>query len=130
VTFNIRSQQGGIINNVIGDQRIDGGQHGAYASGGDVTTAVAQLRAALAGSSLSDDVVQSATAQIDEVERAAAGDQPDRRRVATALEKLTRILVAAGPLATAATAFAAPLGALAAWLGPLGQGLARVIPAL
>jgi len=29
MTFNIPSQQGGVINNVGGDQRITGGQHGA-----------------------------------------------------------------------------------------------------
>jgi len=131
VTFNIPSQQGGIINNVAGDQRIEGGQHGTYASSSvDVPAALSQLRAALAAGGLPDDVMQNATAQVDEVERAATAGEPDRQRAATALEKLTRILVAAGPLATAATAFAGPLGALAGWLGPLGEGVARLIPAL
>ena len=95
-----------------------------------MTSALAQLRAALAASGLPADVLKSATAQVDEVEEAAAGDHPDKHKAAGALERLTRILVAAGPLATAATALAGPLGALAGWLGPLGQGLARLIPAL
>jgi hypothetical protein len=131
VTFNIPSQQGGVINNVAGDQHITGGQHGSYASSGvDVAAAVAQLRAALAAAGLPDEVAQNAATQVDAVEQAAAGAKPDRERAATALEKLTRILVAAGPLATAATAFAGPLGALVSWLGPLGQGVAKLIPAL
>jgi hypothetical protein len=131
MTFNIPSQQGGIINNVAGNQHIEGGQHGTYApTGTDVTTTLAQLRAALAAAGLPEDVTRSASDQIEEVERAASGQKPDKERAATALEKLTRILVAAGPLATAATAFAGPLGALAGWLGPLGQGLTRLIPAL
>jgi hypothetical protein len=91
---------------------------------------VAQLRAAVAAAGLPADVAQNAVAQVDELEQAAAGDEPDRQRAATALERLTRILVAAGPLATAATAFAGPLGALVGPLGPLGPGVAKLIPAL
>jgi hypothetical protein len=131
MTFNIPSQQGGVINNVGRDQRIEGGQHGTYApSAVDVAAAVAQLRAALAAAGLPPDVTESAAAQVDEVERAASADQPDRRRAATALEKLTRLLVAAGPLATAATALAGPMTTLVSWLGPLGQSVAKLIPAL
>ena len=131
MTFNIPSQQGGVINNVGGDQRITGGQHGTYApSGVDVGSAVAQLRAAVAAAGLPTDVAQQAAAQVAELEQATSGDEPDRARAATALERLTRVLVSAGPLATAATAFAGPLGALVGWLGPLGQGVAKLIPAL
>ena len=131
MTFNIPSQQGGVINNVGGDQRITGGQHGTYApSGVDVGSAVAQLRAAVAAAGLPTDVAQQAAAQVDELEQATSGGEPDRARAATALERLTRVLVAAGPLATAATALAGPLGALVGWLGPLGQGVAKLIPAL
>jgi hypothetical protein len=131
MSFNISSQQGGIVNNVGRDQHITGGQHGTYApTGVDIATTLAELRVALDGAGLPDDVRRSASEQVDEVERAASAEEPDRRRAATALEKLTRILVAAGPLATAATAFAGPLGALVGWLGPLGQGVARLLPAL
>ena len=131
MTFNISSQQGGIVNNVGRDQHVTGGQHGTYApTGADVATAIAELRAALDGAGLPDDVRRSASEQVDEVEGAASAEEPDRRRAATALEKLTRILVAVGPLATAATAFAGPVGALVGWLGPLGQGVARLLPAL
>ena len=131
MTFNIPSQQGGVINNVGGDQQITGGQHGTYApTGVDVGSAVAHLRAAVAAAGLPADVAQQAAAQVDELELATSGDEPDRARAATALERLTRVLVAAGPLATAATAFAGPLGALVGWLGPLGQGVAKLIPAL
>lgn len=131
MTFNIPSQQGGVINNVGRDQRIEGGQHGTYApSAVDVAAEVAQLRAALAAAGLPAEVAESAAAQVDELERAASADQPDRQRAATALEKLTRLLVAAGPLATAATAFAGPMTALVSWLGPLGQSVAKLLPAL
>jgi hypothetical protein len=131
MTFNISSQQGGIVNNVARDQHITGGQHGTYAGTEvDVAAALAALRAALDGAGLPDDVRWSASQQVDEVERAASAAEPDRQRAATALEKLTRILVAVGPLATAATAFAGPLGVLVGWLGPLGQGVARLLPAL
>jgi hypothetical protein len=131
MTFNIPSQHGGIINNIGRDQHVTGGQHGTYAPTGlDVATTLAELRAALEGAGLTDDVRRSAADQVDELERATSAEEPDRQRAATALEKLTRILVAAGPLATAATAFAAPLGALVGWLGPLGQGVARLLVAL
>ena len=96
MTFNIPSQQGGVINNVGGDQRITGGQHGTYApSGVDVGSAVAQLRAAVAAAGLPTDVAQQAAAQVDELEQATSGDEPDRARAATVLERLTRVLVAA-----------------------------------
>ena len=80
MTFNIPSQQGGVINNVGGDQRITGGQHGTYApSGVDVGSAVAQLRAAVAAAGLPTDVAQQAAAQVDELEQATSGRGRRRR---------------------------------------------------
>jgi hypothetical protein len=70
MTFNISSQQGGIVNNVGRDQHITGGQHGTYApTGVDIATTLAELRVALDGAGLPDDVRRSAAEQVDEVER-------------------------------------------------------------
>ena len=34
MTFNIGSQSGGVVNNVAGNQRVEGGQHGVFHSMG------------------------------------------------------------------------------------------------
>ena len=67
-----------------------------------------------------------ASHQLDEVEAELRSRQPDPERVAGQLEKLTRLLVAAGPLAAAA----GPLQTLANWLGTFGSAVLRLLPGL
>ena len=56
--------------------------------------------------------------------------EPDRARIAPRLERLTRILLAAGSLASAGSALVGPLGTLAHWLGALGAPILGLLPAL
>jgi len=46
------------------------------------------------------------------------------------LERLTRLLAAAGSLATSGAALLGPLHALAGWLGALGGPILALLPAL
>ncbi|HET7820432.1 MAG TPA: hypothetical protein VFL10_02820 [Ornithinibacter sp.] len=131
MTFNIGRQTGGVVNNVAGDQHVEGGQHGVQVSTHDAMTAAATLRELLAEadlSSLSDSdratVVEDAAA-IDEEMTAA---QPSPETVLTRLERLTKVLGAAGALAGAGAAMLGPIGALAGWLGPFGASVMRMLP--
>jgi hypothetical protein len=54
------------------------------------------------------------------------GREPDISSIFGPLERLTRLLVAAGPIAAAV----GPLQTLAAWLGQLGAGVLRLLPIL
>ena len=53
MTFNIGSQSGGVVNNVAGNQRVEGGQHGVQVSREDAASAAATLRELLARADLS-----------------------------------------------------------------------------
>jgi hypothetical protein len=130
MTFNIGSQTGGIINNVAGDQRITGGQHGTVVTTEAAQRAVQELRDGLAATALDGPTATEARTRVDEIDTALRAPQPDRSRVAAALERLTRLLAAAGSLATAGVALIAPLHTLAGWLGTLGEPILRLLPAL
>jgi hypothetical protein len=56
--------------------------------------------------------------------------RPDKPRFAGALERLTRLLAAAGSLASGGAALIGPLHALAGWLGALGGPILALLPAL
>lgn len=120
MTFTIGSQQGNQINNVAGNQYLHGGQHGAVVTTDDARTLATDLRRALPHAALGRKDARAALTAIDEIDAGLAGRQPDRPRVAAAVERLTRLLSAAGALAGAGAALAGPLGGLAAWLGGLG----------
>jgi hypothetical protein len=117
VTFHIGRQSGGVINNVGRDQHISGGQHGALATTGQVRQALRDLGEALAATSLDEETAAAARAEVAELDAAAAAAVPDRPRFAAALDRLTRLLTAAGSLASAGSALAGPQHALAAWIG-------------
>lgn len=116
MTFNINNQNANQINNVAGNQYIQGGQHGIVVTTQDARRLAAELRRALPPAALD----RRARAAIDEVDAGLAGRQPDRPRVAAGLERLTRLLSAAGVLARAGAALIEPLRGLAGWLGALG----------
>jgi hypothetical protein len=127
MTFNIGSQTGGIINNVAGDQRIAGGQHGTVVSTETALRAVQQLRDGLAATALPGTTAVEARDRVDEIDTALRAPQPDRPRIAAALERLTRVLVAAGSLAAAGVGLVAPLQTIAGWLGTLGEPVLRLL---
>ena len=130
MTFNIGSQTAGVINNVQGDQHITGSQQGVVVTAEDARQALGNLRQAVAGAGLDETTAVQARAHLAELDTTVRAAQPDRSRFARALERLTRLLAAAGPLATAGAALAGPLQALALWLGALGEPILHLLPAL
>lgn len=121
MTFNIGNQNAGVVNNVAGNQRIEGAQQGILVSSDDALRTVNDLRAALARVTLDPKTAAVAKEHVDEIEsELRARPEPDRARVAQTLERLTRVLTAAGAVATAGATLAGPLQALAGWLGDLG----------
>jgi hypothetical protein len=130
MTFNIGSQSGGVINNVAGDQHISGGQHGVLVSTEDARRALGELGHAVAAAGLEGATATRAQAQVTEMGEALHAGNPDRPRFARALERLTRLLTAAGSLASGGAALLGPLHALAGWLGTLGAPVLALLPAL
>ena len=130
MTFNIGNQTGGVINNVAGDQHVSGGQQGVLVTTEDVRRTLASLRQAVAAASLDQATEAGAQAEIAEMDEAIRAERPDRHRFARALERLTRLLAAAGSLATAGAALTGPLQALASWLGTIGEPVLHLIAAL
>jgi len=130
MTFNIGSQTGGVINNVAGDQQITGGQRGIVVPTGVARQAVRDLIAALDVESLDETAGQQARSHAGQIDAELAKGEPDRSRVASVLERLTRLLTSAGSLATAGAALVGPLQTLAGWLGELGAPVLRMLPLL
>lgn len=130
MTFHIGSQTGGIINNVAGDQRITGGQQGTVVTTEAAQRAVYELRQALTATRLDAAAAAEARARVDEIDAELRAPLPDQGRVAGRLERLTRLLAAAGSLTTAGAALIGPLQTLAGWLGTLGEPILQMLPAL
>jgi hypothetical protein len=130
MTFNIGNQNAGNINNVARDQHITGGQTGIVVTSEQALQALADLRAGIGATRL--DPVPSVAAQTElrDIEADLRQPEPDRTRIAPRLERLTRLLLAAGSLASAGSALVAPLGMLAHWLGALGAPILSLLPAL
>jgi len=130
MTFNIGNQNAGNINNVARDQHITGGQTDIVVTSEQALQALADLRAGIGATRL--DPVPSVAAQTElrDIEADLRQPEPDRTRIAPRLERLTRILLAAGSLASAGSALVAPLGMLAHWLGALGAPILGLLPAL
>jgi hypothetical protein len=127
--FNINNQHaGGNINNVEGDLYVTGGQHGVLITVDDARQAARALRTVVRAAPLGTDAATAAH-EVEEIEVGLAAPQPDRSRLATALERLTRLLGATGALATAGAALVAPLQTLAAWLGPMGAPVLGLLAA-
>jgi hypothetical protein len=127
MTFHIGNQTGGVINNVAGDQRVSGGQHGTVVSTEAALRAVQQLRNGLGPAKLDASTAAEARERVDEIDSRIREAQPDRPRIAAALERLTRLLVAAGSLAAAGAGLLGPLQTLAGWLGTLGEPVLRLL---
>ena len=131
MTFNIGKQTAGILNNVTGNQRIQGGQHAAAVSREDATFAAATLRELLAATDLTAleipdqaTIVEDAAAIDDEM----AASEPSPQKVAVRIERLTSLLSAAGSFVGAGAGLLGPLATIAHWLGPLGASVLRMLP--
>jgi len=130
MNFNIGSQSGGVINNVAGDQHITGQQYGTLVTTEDARRALGDLRGAVATARLGEDGAAGAHADVAEMDAVLQAGEPDKPRFARVLERLTRLLAAAGSLATSGAALLGPLHALAGWLGALGGPILALLPAL
>jgi hypothetical protein len=120
MTFNIGTQNAGVINNVAGDQRIEGGQHGTVVTTEQAWQAVRDLRDGLAAIRLDDTTARQARTELAAADAAVHAAEPDQPRVARALRRFTQLLAATGSLANAGTVLIGPLRILAGWLGALG----------
>jgi hypothetical protein len=125
VVFNIHNQTGGVINNVEGDQHIRGGQHGRVPPIADVRQAVQELRTALRASNLDDTDYESVREYLNEIDSEIKRGEPARESIADRLTKITEIVGAAGTLAS----LAGPIQTIVAWLGSLGQPIAKLLGA-
>jgi hypothetical protein len=120
MSFNIGSQQAGLINNVTGDQTIHGGQHVAISSPAEALTAVEQLRNEIKAMRLPKETEAEAEEHLKEIQRKLEHPEPDKPTIGDRLARLTQLLVSAGALATAGTALVTPISGLATWLGAFG----------
>jgi hypothetical protein len=120
MSIQVKNQNAVVINNVDGEQVVYGGQHGTVVTGEDARRAVRELRDALAGAALDETTAAEARAHVAEIDAAVHAPEPDKRRAAGRLKRLTKLLADAGSLATAGTALIGPLRTLAGWLGAHG----------
>lgn len=130
MTFNIGSQSGGVINNVAGDQHITGQQYGTLVTAEDARRALGDVRHAVTAAGLDQATAAAAHTEVAEMDETLRTERPDKSRFARALERLTRLLSAAGSLVTSGAALLGPLHALAGWLGALGGPILALLPAL
>ena len=130
MTFNIGNQNAANINNVGRDQHITGGQTGIVVTSEQALQALADLRAGVKATRLEPVSAVAVETELRDIEAGLRQPEPDRTRIAPRLERLTRILLAAGTLASAGSALVAPLGVLARWLGELGGPILGLLPAL
>ncbi|TCC48900.1 hypothetical protein E0H75_20240 [Kribbella capetownensis] len=130
MTFNIGNQSAGNINNVGRDQHITGGQQGVMVTPEAARQAVIDLRAGLRLAPLEQQTSAAAEAEVREIEAEIQKPEPDRPRAASSLERLTRLLLSAGSLASAGAALVQPLQTLAGWLGSLGGPILHLLPLL
>jgi hypothetical protein len=126
MTFNIGSQSGGIVNNVAGDQHNYGGQYVSVTIE-TARQAVRDLGEGLARVPLDARVADQARADLEALSTAVHAPRPEPSTVVGPLDRLTRLLSAAGSLTTAGTALVGPLRTLAGWLGALGEPILHML---
>ncbi len=131
MTFNIGSQSGGVVNNVAGNQRVEGGQHGVQVSRQDAGSAAVTLRDLLAAADLSG-LSEADRVTVDEeaaaIHEELDSQEPSPQKVGARLVRLTSVLSAAGAFVGAGAALLGPLTTIAKWLGPLGASVLRTLP--
>lgn len=119
-TFNIGSQQAGAIYQSGGDQII---HHGGGTLNADVINAVADLRSAVAAAPLPPEDRLGAEQSLAAVDEELKKEEPDKGRIARALEGVADKLKRAGALAGAARS----LHFVGTWLGPAGATLLAML---
>jgi hypothetical protein len=128
VGFNIQNQNAGVINNVEGNQRIEGGQHGTLVTLDDARSAADDLRHVIVQNSVAGGSTEEAAANVEQIKTELRKAQPDRHVVADLVMRLTRLLASVGSLVAAGSPLLAPLHILASWLGGLGAPILAMLP--
>lgn len=93
----------------------------------DALAAIGRLRTALNAVQLTAVYREQIGRELEAVEQELSSPAPDHGRVLQGLERVTAVLRATGSLAAAGEPLAGPIGAIAAWLGPIGAELARAV---
>ncbi|PBC67521.1 hypothetical protein BX265_8130 [Streptomyces sp. TLI_235] len=128
MVFNIGNQQGGVVNNVAGDQTVHGGLSGHLtADGQDVRALVGELRSAVDRAQLPPAVAPEVRSELESLDAEVARPDPDREAVAGRLTRITRLLTSVGALVSAGTGLIRPISALAGWLGTLGLPILQAL---
>ncbi len=121
--FNINNQTAGVVNNVEGNQYIHGDQRSQMVQSGAVREAVQELERGVASMGLPDTQLAAISGHIKEIDTEVGRAHPEPEKVVDPLRKITEIAGAAGALAS----LAGPIQSLVAWLGPLGQPIAKLL---
>lgn len=127
MSFNIGNQTGGVINNVAGNQRISGGQHGTAVSTSSVREAVQALRAAVDDADLDEATTVALSGHLKDIETEVSAQEPDRSMVGATLDKVAGLLVSAGAVAAAGQSLTGPIRVVASWVGSWGPAVAQLI---
>jgi hypothetical protein len=127
MTFNIGSQQAAALNNVAGDQYINGGQHAVVGAPAEVLAALQNVRAGLAELHLNPSDHARAAADLADLDAQLATGAATKNDAADRLTRLADAARRAGVLVTAASGLGAAIVTLGQWLGPLGAGLLRLL---
>jgi hypothetical protein len=107
---------GGNINNVEGTLYA-GGQQVSYVSVEDARRALQELAAVLPRVPMPHRDRLDTDAAVRDIDEELRRPDPDKSRVAEHVGRLTKVLSAAGALASTALGVAVPLGSLVGWLG-------------
>ncbi|MGE5691985.1 MAG: hypothetical protein ACM33B_15660 [Pseudomonadota bacterium] len=89
----------------------------------DALRATEELRAALSAIPLPPEDLRAADNELDGVERELRRTDPNRQSIARRLDRVTELLKSAGAFTAAGAALFGPIGALAGFLGPLGDAV-------
>jgi hypothetical protein len=99
----------------------------AHGQVGEVLAELSSLREALAGLRLTEAERSSAERDLQGLEEAVAGPEPDTKAASQHLQSFTANLKEAGALATAGVALVEGIAKIAQWLGPLGAGVLALL---
>ena len=89
---------------------------------------LADLRRQVAAASLPDGARTVALGHIDACERALDGDEPDARSLGSRLGTVAQVVVTAGACRVRRDGDRCRAAAVAAWLGPVGESIRRMLP--
>lgn len=133
MTFNIGSQTGGVVNNVVGDQYVSGTQAGIGQTAVGLTearAAMSQLRSLLASVALPRPLTEQIQAELGEAENELSRTDPDRLLIAKKLKRVIEAGAVTQAVIGASQQIAGALRLVVQWLGPAGAHLVALLPAL